>query len=118
MRNGTSLCLPESIIAKKYGVILLVSGGLSLFTSDDEIHRVFERVMAHLEPGGRFIYEFEHLTPTRGDSNDSGWTGDWINGPDDTVMAWRNRNKYDAAARVWERLFVGFNAEVGKERGT
>ena len=93
-------------LPKKYRVILLVSGSLSLFISDDEIHRMFERVMAHLEPGGLFIYDFEQVTATRGNSNDSRWTGDWMNGPDDVIIAWRNRNRYDAATRVWERLFV------------
>ena len=93
-------------LPQKYGVILLVSGCLGLFTSDDEIRRVFARVMAHLDAGGVFIYEFEQATAKRVISNDSGWTGDWINGPDDVVLAERNRNKYDATTRVWERLFV------------
>ena len=93
-------------LPRKYRVIVLASGGLGLFTSDDPIHRMFERVMAHLEPGGLFICEFEQVTPTRGDSDDRGWTGDWLNGLGDVVLAWRNRNKYDAASHVWERLFV------------
>jgi ribosomal protein S18 acetylase RimI-like enzyme/SAM-dependent methyltransferase len=93
-------------LPQKYRVILLASGSLGLFISDDDIHRMFERVVAHLEPGGLFIYEFEQVTPTRDNSNGSGWTGDWMNGPDDVVIAWRNRNKYDVATHVWERLFV------------
>ena len=93
-------------LPQKYRVILLASGSLSLFTSDDAIHRMFERVTAHLEPGGLFIYEFEQATATRGNSDDNGWTGDWLNGPEDVVIAWRNRNKYDTATLVWERLFV------------
>ena len=59
-----------------------------------------------LNSGGVFTYEFEQATAKRVISNDSGWTGDWINGPDDVVIASRNRNEYDATTRVWERLFV------------
>lgn len=93
-------------LPQKYRLIILVSGGLGLFTSEDPIQRLFERVMAHLEPGGLFLFEFEQLTPARGKDESNAWTGDWLNGPDDVVIAWRNRNKYDSATHVWERLFV------------
>ncbi len=93
-------------LPQKFGTVLLTSGSLSLFVFDQDIHRTFERVMTHLKPGGLFIYEYEPVPAEDNNSNDSTWTGDWRNGPDDVVIAWRDRNKYNAATHVWERLFV------------
>ncbi len=100
------LSMLDFALQQQYRLILLASCGLGLFTSEDEIRRMFEGVMAHLSPGGLFIYEFEQLTAERGgNGKDSSWT-DWINGPDDVVLVERNTNKYDATTRVWERLLV------------
>jgi len=97
----------EFDLPRECGLIFLDSGGLGLFVRDRDIHSTFERVMAHLKPGGLFVYEFEHV-PSGGKTNedDSGWTGDWVTGPDDVIIAWRNRSKYNATTHVWERLFV------------
>ena len=91
-------------LRREFGLIFLDSGGLGLFPSDQDIHAVFERVMAHLKPGGSFIYEFQPVPEER--MNDNRWTGDWVRGPDDAVIAWRNHMKYDPGTHVWERLFV------------
>ena len=93
-------------LPQKFGMILLASGSLGLFVSDQDIDCTFERVMAHLKPGGLFIYEFEPVPVEDNSSNDSTWTGDWRNGPDGVVIAWRSRNKYDAVTHTWQRLFV------------
>ena len=49
----------EFDLPRKFGLVILDSGGLGLFVSDQDIHSAFERVMAHLKPGGLFIYEFQ-----------------------------------------------------------
>jgi len=94
----------EFDLPRQFGLVILDSGGLGLFVSDQDIQSTFDRVMAHLKPGGSFIYEFEPVLDER--QNDNKWTGDWVRGHDDVVIAWRSRNKYDAATHVWERLFV------------
>ncbi|MBN2208142.1 MAG: class I SAM-dependent methyltransferase [Candidatus Coatesbacteria bacterium] len=94
----------EFDLAREFGLIFLDSGGLGLFASDQEIKAVFERVMAHLRPGGLFIYEFEPVPDERKD--DSKWTGGWVRGPGDVVVAWRSQMKYDSATHVWECLFI------------
>ncbi|HUW83808.1 MAG TPA: class I SAM-dependent methyltransferase [Phycisphaerae bacterium] len=97
----------EFDLPRDFGLIFLDSGGLGLFTRDQDIHSTFERVMAHLKPGGLFVYEFAPVpAEDNTNQNDGRWAGDWVTGPDDVVIAWRNRNKYDATTHVWERLFV------------
>ena len=49
----------EFDLPREFGLIFLDSGGLGLFLSDQDIHATFERVMAHLKPGGLFTYEFQ-----------------------------------------------------------
>ena len=109
----------EFDLRREFGLIFLDSGGLGLFIHDRDIHSMFERVMSHLKPGGLFVYECEPM-PAEGKTNrnDSGWTGDWVTGPDDVVIAWRNRNKYNAATHVWERLFVVEKFVRGRLIGT
>jgi len=94
-------------LPRQFSMVFLSSGGLGLFTSDRDIRATLERVMAHLEPGGLFVYEIEPL-PARdtGHRNDSRWTGDWVRGPGDVVIAWRKRHKYDAATHTWKQLMV------------
>ncbi|MHC4714423.1 MAG: class I SAM-dependent DNA methyltransferase [Planctomycetota bacterium] len=94
----------EFDLPREFGLIFLDSGGLGLFVSDEDIHAMFERVMAHLKPGGVFIYEFEPVPQER--ETDRGWSGDWVKGPNDVVIAWRQKNKYNSDTHVWERLFV------------
>ena len=96
----------EFDLTRKFGLVMLDSGGLGLFVSDQEIHSTFERVMAHLKPGGLFIFEFQPVPFEDDRKNDSKWTGDWVKGSDDVVIAWRQRQKYNAATHVWEILFV------------
>ncbi len=81
----------EFDLPRKFGLVILASGGLGLFTSDQDIQLMFDRAMAHLKPGGLFIYEFEPVPDER--KNNSNWTGDWVRGPDDVVIAWRNQNQ-------------------------
>lgn len=88
----------------QFGLIFLDSGGLGLFTSDQEIHALFERVMAHLKPGGRFIYEIEHVREKK--ESDSNWSGHWLRAPDDTIIAWRRNTTYDPKTHIWETLFI------------
>jgi len=94
----------EFDLPRRFGLIFLDSGGLGLFTRDQDIHPVFQRVMLHLKPGGMFIYEFEPVPAE--DKSSNAWVGDWMNGPDDVVIAWRTKNKYNATTHVWERLFA------------
>ncbi|MCD4776549.1 MAG: class I SAM-dependent methyltransferase [Candidatus Aegiribacteria sp.] len=94
----------EFDLQREFSLIFLDSGGLSLFTEDHDILATFERVMAHLKPGGHFIYDFE-LVPDEYEDNNR-WTGDWICGPDDVVIAWRKRMKHDPVTNVWQWLFV------------
>lgn len=93
-------------LSRKFGVILLVSGSLGLFVSDQDIHSMFERVMAHIKPGGLFIYEFQPVPGENNNRNDGKWTGGWISGPDDIVIAQRKMHKYNAATHIWEQLHI------------
>jgi SAM-dependent methyltransferase len=94
-------------LPRKFGLVILGSGGLGLFTHDKDIHSMFERVMVHLKPGGLFIYEFEPVPiEDNKKQNDNNWVGDWVSGSNDVVIAWRSKNKYNATTHVWERLFV------------
>jgi SAM-dependent methyltransferase len=94
----------ELNLPRRFRLIFLDSGGLGLFTEDRDIHLTFDRVMAHLEPGGHFIYDFQ-LVPAPYEDSDR-WTGDWICGPGDIVIAWRKRMKHDPATHVWQWLFI------------
>ena len=88
----------------EFSLIFLDSGGLGLFTEDQNIQATFKRVKAHLKPGGAFIYDFELVPDAYEDTNR--WTGDWICGPDDVVIAWRKRMKHDPVTNVWQWLFI------------
>ena len=100
-------------LPREFGLVMLTSGGLGLFTSDHDIHAVFGRVMAHLKPGGLFVYEFEQLPAQGAEDRDGGtWTGDWVCGPGDVTIAWRRRHKYDAGTHTWNQLMV-FEKFVG-----
>jgi SAM-dependent methyltransferase len=94
-------------LPQRFGTALLLSGSLGLFVSEQDIHSMFQQVMAHLEPGGLFIYEFESL-PADGATWDGGskWTGDWRTGPDGLVIAWRAKRRYNVNTHVWEALLV------------
>lgn len=94
----------EFDLAREFGLIFLDSGGLGLFTADRDIQAMFERVLAHLKPSGVFIYEFEPVPTER--KTDDKWAGDWIQGLDDAVIAWRRRMKYNPTSHVWECLFI------------
>ena len=94
-------------LPREFGLIFLDSGGLGLFISDQDIHDTFERVKAHLKPGGLFIYEFQPLPlDDNKNVNSDRWKGDWVKGHDDRVIAWRQRYKYNSDTHVWESLFV------------
>lgn len=94
-------------LPRQFGLIFLASGGLSLFTDDRDIHATFSRVMAHLRPGGMFIFDFEHA-PALADraKATNQWTGGWLRGPGDVLIVWRRMHKPNPAARTWEQVMV------------
>jgi SAM-dependent methyltransferase len=92
-------------LPRQFSLVILPSGSLGLFTSDEDIRSLFDRVVAHLRPGGTFIYGFEQV-PEKAQANNSNWTGNWVRGPDDVIIAWRRHWRYDQASRVWECLFI------------
>lgn len=92
-------------LPRKFSLIILDSGGLGLFDDDNDIKAVFERVTEHLKPGGLFIYEFEPV-PAEYKWGTNNWIGNWYETSDNTVIAWRQKRKYDSAAHVWKCLFV------------
>ncbi len=94
----------ELDLPRHFGLVLFASGGLGLFTSDRDIQALFERVMAHLRPGGSFTYEFEPVPNEPRDDNR--WTGDWVCGPDGVVLAVRTKRRYDPCSHVWEQLYI------------
>ncbi len=98
----------EFNLSNEFSLITLDSGGLGLFTKDEEIHSVFERVHSHLIPGGIFIYEFEEVTTKRAFTEfRDNWTGNWVKGADGVVMAWRRTgSNYNKETHVWEWLFI------------
>ena len=98
----------EFDLPREFALITLDSGGLGLFTEDRDIHSVFERVMAHLKPGGTFIYEFEEVSTRRPFKNpQDNWTGTWVKGPAGVVLAWRKSgSNYNADTHVWEWLYI------------
>ena len=62
--------------------------------------------MAHLKPGGHFVFDFEHIPTNNGDTDDNTWERDWYKESEDIIIAWRNRNRYNSTTKVWNRLFV------------
>jgi len=89
--------------------LIFLPDGLGLFSSDQDIRITFERVMAHLKPGGLFIFGFESLSSDNKGATNKGWgswNGDWVKGPDDVVIAWRLRKKYDPDTHIWNSLFI------------
>lgn len=92
-------------LPRRFRLIILPSASLSLFTLDDQIRAMFGRVVAHLEPGGAFVYGFLQVPPQYSINNDN-WTGNWTRGPDNVVIAWRNHHRVDPAKHTWEKLFV------------
>lgn len=91
----------EMELGRDYALIILTSGGLGLFTSDDDITRLFERVACHLRPGGRFIYEYEPVP----DARPAGFSSDRLTGTDGSTLAWETRRRYDETTHVWTSTF-------------
>lgn len=97
----------ELRLPRQFSLAFLPSGSLGLFIADDDIRRMFERVMAHLKPGGVFIYEYQPVSDAiEKAGGSSNWIGDWVRGPDGVILAWRNRWRRDPVAHTWECLFV------------
>ena len=90
---------------RRFALVILPSGALGLFISDADIRSMFSRVMAHLKPGGVFVYGFENI-PLKFDPNNDNWSGGWVRGPGGVVIASRRHWRYDSASHVWECLFV------------
>jgi SAM-dependent methyltransferase len=99
----------ELDLGREFALIILPSGGLGLFTSDRDINATFQRVIAHLKPGGSFIYGFSPVPDGQNienkQENDS-WEGNWVRGPDDVVITWRIQSQYDPSTHIWEGLWV------------
>jgi cyclopropane fatty-acyl-phospholipid synthase-like methyltransferase len=107
----------EFDLPREFALIIGPSGLLGLFTSDQDITATFHRVMAHLKPGGTFIYGFSPVP----DEQDKGitqennsWSGNWVRGPDDVVITWRIQSQYDPSTHTWEGLWV-FEKFIGGE---
>lgn len=92
-------------LPRRFKLIILPSGSLSLFTADEDVRSMFRRVVAHLEPGGVFMYGFENILQKAPQDNNN-WTGGWIRGPGDIVIAWRNHWRHNTADHTWETLFI------------
>jgi SAM-dependent methyltransferase len=94
-------------LSRKFGLAILGSGGLGLFVHDKDIYSLFKQVMIHLKPGGLFVYEIESVPIDDNQrQNDKKWVGDWVNGPKEIILAWRNRYKYNATTHIWDGLFI------------
>lgn len=95
---------------RKFGMIFLSSGGLGLLVSDEDIRTTFKRVMANLKLGGTFAFGFEPLPADNSKITKDGiwgrWEGDWLKGPDDIIISWRRRRKYDPKTHLWECIFI------------
>lgn len=89
-------------LPQQFGFIFLDSGGLGLFHDEADIKAVFARVMAHLKPGGVFIYEFQRPPQP----NSPGWDGDWLRGPGGVTIAWQQRYRPCTGEPGWESLFI------------
>jgi SAM-dependent methyltransferase len=92
-------------LPRKFNLIMLDSAGLGLFVNDNDIHKMFERVTAHLKPGGLFIFEFEQV-PAEYNKDNKTWKGDWLAGDNQTVISWRNKIKYNSDTHIWNSLFI------------
>ena len=92
-------------LPQKFGMIVLASGSLGLFTSDQDILSTFERVMHHLKPGGLFIFEFQPV-PAEDNKNDNKWSGNWLKEPNDVVIAWRQMMEHNTEKHTWKQLFI------------
>ncbi len=91
-------------LSREFGLIFLDSGGLGLFTSDGDIAAMFDRVRAHLKPGGMFVYEFQ---PVRDQQSDEGeWKRDQVEGPDGVVMKLRVKARHDASTNTWQQTYI------------
>jgi ubiquinone/menaquinone biosynthesis C-methylase UbiE len=111
-QKGTKVELHEASmldfnLTRKYGLIILGSGGLGLFTDDNDIISTFQRVKEHMKPRGLFVFEFQNVQcKSDNDLDENIWEGDWVNGPDGVVIAWRKRWRSDDKSHCWECLFV------------
>jgi len=68
----------EFDLHREFDLIILPSGGLGLFTSDRDINATFQRVMAHLKPGGSVIYGFSPVPDGQNIENyqeNNSWSG-------------------------------------------
>lgn len=87
----------EFSLPREFGMTFLTSGGLGLLTSDRDIQATFRQVMAHLMPGGLFVFGFQPPPPDGSTREADGiwgrWDGDWVKGPKDVVIAWRRRRR-------------------------
>jgi hypothetical protein len=92
----------EFDLSRAFGLIFLASGGLGLFTTDQDIEAMFERVISHLKPGGLFIYEFQPVP----DKRPRDTREDWVRGPAGVLMTLRVREHYDSSSHVWEQLYI------------
>jgi SAM-dependent methyltransferase len=101
--------MTEFDLPDRFGTIILPSGSLCLFVEDRDIRDMFERVMHHLKPGGRFVFDFSQVRVEKKEKADKGndrWRDGWWSEPDGRVIAWRRKHDYDPATHTWEELFI------------
>ena len=85
----------EFDLPREFALIIGPSGLLGLFTSDQDITATFHRVMAHLKPGGPFIYGFSPVP----DEQDKGITQETTRGQEtgcEGLMMWSSRGEFRA----------------------
>ncbi|MFC2074865.1 class I SAM-dependent DNA methyltransferase [Bdellovibrionota bacterium] len=99
-------------LSREFSFIFLCQGGLGIFTSDKDINATFERVMAHLKPGGSFLFEFQPVSEAP--KNDNRWSGNWVTGPNNVVISLRNNTYCDSKTHIWEQLFIFDKFRDGK----
>ena len=95
----------EFFLPRKFRLIYLPAGSLGLLTEDADIHTMFARVREHLTPDGLFLCSFE-LVRQEPQQSTNQWSGSWVRGPDNVVLAWRRDWRFDGSRQVWSCLFI------------
>jgi len=104
-------------LSRQFALVIFPSGGLGLFVDDADIHSTFQRVRAHLKPGGWFVYEFEQAPAETAKGTSDSFTSDWF-AAGDVIINWRRKHKYNPASRTWKQLMVYEKFVDGRLVGT
>lgn len=68
--------LDEMAMARTYKLALCVAGSMSLVTDRSEFRRIMTNILAHLDPGGRFLMEI--FTPSGAIKKNNEVFGRWV----------------------------------------